>query len=251
MGQLDGKIAVVTGTTSGSGRAIARRFASEGAYVGCIARTKDALDAACNEIGERAIALACDIGDPDQVRSAFAVIADRFGHLDILVNNTGVGRPSKVEDLSDEDIMFHVRGNYLGPVYTCRAAVPLMHAAGGGDIVNTSTESTLAPAPLLSLYTSTKAGIEMFSRVIGAELRHKNIRVTEFVQGVTGESSFANTWDPTKAVEMNEVWTQGGYYGPFVGASGPQDPDVIADVTLFVVTRPRGQMLDRIHVRAR
>ncbi|MGE0881792.1 MAG: SDR family oxidoreductase [Acidimicrobiia bacterium] len=250
MGQLDGKVAIVTGATSGSGRAIARRFVKEGATVGLVARTKSALDETCADIGEGAVALQCDIGDPDQVRAAFKIIEDRCGKLDVLVNNTGVGRPSPVEELTDDDIMFHVRGNYLGPVYTARSAIPLMLKAGGGDIVNTSSESTLYPMPYLSLYTSTKAAVEKFSQVMGIELRHKNIRVTEFVQGVTAESSFGNTWDPKFAAKAYEEWMSGGYMAACNGAAGPQDPNNVADVTLFVVTRPRTQMLDRIHVRA-
>ncbi len=166
------------------------------------------------------------------------------------MNNTGVGRPAPVEELTDDDILFHVRGNYLGPVFTSRSAIPLMRKAGGGDIVNTSSESTLYPMPYLSLYTSTKAGVEKFSQVMGIELRHSNIRVTEYVQGVTGDSSFGNTWDPGFAAKAYEEWMSGGYMNSCNGASGPQDPSHIAEVTLFVVTRPRTQMLDRIHVRA-
>src|SRR5207248_25756 len=76
-----------------------------------------------------------------------------------------------------------VSTNFLGPVYTCRAAIPLLRAAGGGDIVNTSSESTLDPFPMLSMYVATKAALEMFDRILAEELRDDDIRVTTVVQG--------------------------------------------------------------------
>ena len=76
------------------------------------------------------------------------------------MNNTAVYRPCRVELLSDLDIEQQVATNFLGPVHTCRAAIPLLRAAGGGDIVNTSSESTLHPFPMLSMYVATKAALE-------------------------------------------------------------------------------------------
>ena len=122
MGLLDGKIAAVTGATSGSGRAIARRFVDEGATVVMLARGEARLEEMSALLGYRAVAQATDIGDPDSVRAAFGVIAERFGKLDVLVNNAAVYRPCPVEHLSDDDIMTQVRTNFLGPVYTSRAA---------------------------------------------------------------------------------------------------------------------------------
>ncbi len=110
-GTLAGKIAVVTGSTSGSGRAVARRFAAEGADVVLLARGKERLIAEAQMI-EGAVPIVTDVGDPDSVRKAFAEIEERFGKLDILVNNAGVYRPCRVEELSDFDIDRQVRTNY-------------------------------------------------------------------------------------------------------------------------------------------
>ena len=111
------------------------------------------------------------------MRAAFAEIEERFGKLDILINNAAVYRPCMVELLSDSDIMQQVSTNFLGPVYTSRAAIALLRAAGGGDIVNMSSESTLDPFPMLSMYVATKAALEMFDRILAEELRDEDIRV--------------------------------------------------------------------------
>jgi NAD(P)-dependent dehydrogenase (short-subunit alcohol dehydrogenase family) len=252
---LHGKVATITGATSGSGRAIARRFAAEGAQVVLLARGKERLVVDAEQLGANAIGIATDVGDVDSVRQAFAEIEQRFGKLDILVNNAGVHRPCLVEELSDFDIERQVRTNYLGPVYTCRAAIPLLRAAGGGDIINTSSESTLIPFPMLSIYVSSKAALEAFSRTMMTEVNDDDIRITVVIQGIAHEGDGSTDWarDPERAAKAFELWTERGYIArvdrleDLIG----QTTDEVADVHLFVVTRPRGQRLDTIHVRSR
>jgi NAD(P)-dependent dehydrogenase (short-subunit alcohol dehydrogenase family) len=252
-GALAGKIAVVTGSTSGSGRAVARRFAAEGALVVLLARGKERLTAEAALI-EGAVPIVTDVGDPDSVRKAFAEVQERFGKLDILVNNAGIYRPCSVEELSDFDIERQVRTNYLGTVYTCRAAIPLMRAAGQGDIVNTSSESTLDPFPMLSMYVSSKAALEAFSRTLMTEVQQEDIRVTVVVQGVAldGDGSTDWSWEPENAMAAGQLWTERGYIARTLGREGStgQSVDDVADVHLYVVTRPRGQKLDTVHVRS-
>ena len=253
-GALAGKVAVVSGSTSGSGRAIARRFVAEGATVVLLARGKERLLAEAEVHGDGAIPIVTDVGDSDSVRNAFSEIDERFGKLDILVNNAAVYRPCLAEDLSDFDIERQVRTNYLGPVHTCRAAIPLLRAAGGGDIVNTSSESTLDPFPMLSMYVSSKAALEAFSRTLMTELQQDDIRVTVVVQGVAtdGDGSTDWSWGPEQAAAAYQLWTERGYLARVLGREGSagQSVDDIADVHLYVITRPRGQKLDTIHVRS-
>ena len=158
MGALDGKIAVITGASSGSGLGIARRFVEEGATVLLLARGGERLEQTAKDLGSAAVPFVTDVGDPGSVGRTFAEVGERFGRIDILVNNAAVYRPCRVELLSDLDIQQQIATNLAGPVYTCRAAIPLLRAAGGGDIVNTSSESTLHPFPMLSMYVATKAG---------------------------------------------------------------------------------------------
>src|SRR5690606_4525195 len=116
---------------------IAKRFVDEGASVVMLARGRQRLEEVAAEYGDAALPVVTDVGDPDSVGAAFKDVDRRFGKLAILVNNAAVYRPCAVERLSDQDIIRQVSTNFLGPVYTSRAAIPLMRAAGGGDIVNT------------------------------------------------------------------------------------------------------------------
>jgi NAD(P)-dependent dehydrogenase (short-subunit alcohol dehydrogenase family) len=253
-GRLAGKVAVVTGATSGSGRAVARRFVAEGADVVFLARGKERLVEETDALGPRAIPIATDVGDVDSVRAAFAEITERFGKVDVLVNNAAVYRPSFVEHVSDDDIVRQVNTNFLGPVFTCRAAIPLLRAAGGGDILNTSSESTLDPFPMLSMYVASKAALEAFSRTLMTEVQDDDIRVTVVVQGTAfdGDGSTDWAWDPDNAETALALWTERGYMAKVQGRTGSagQSVDDVADVHVYVVTRPRGQKLDTVHVRS-
>jgi NAD(P)-dependent dehydrogenase (short-subunit alcohol dehydrogenase family) len=245
---------VVTGATSGSGRAVARRFVAEGAEVVLLARGEERLVQEADALGARATPIATDVGDAGSVQAAFGMIEQRFGKVDVLVNNAAVYRPSLVEGLSDFDIACQVNTNFLGPVYTCRAAIPLMRAAGGGDMVNTSSESTLDPFPMLSMYVASKAALEAFSRTLMTEVQGDDIRVTIVVQGTAGdgEGSTDWSWDPENAEAAFALWTERGYLAKVQGRPGSAGQSVtdVADVHLYIVTRPRGQKLDTVHVRS-
>ena len=252
---LSGKVVVVTGATSGSGRGVARRMIAEGANVVLLARGKERLEAEAAELGEKAVPIVTDVSDPESVAAAFAQIAQRFGKVDVLINNAAVYRPCPVEELSDADILSHVSTNFLGPIYTARAAIPLMRAAGAGDIINTSSESTLDPWPFFSMYVGSKAALEAFTKVLHAEMAAEDIRVTLLIQGTAsdGEGSTDWSWDPDNAAKAFETWGARGYLAKAMGRDPElpsQSVDDIADVHVYIVTRPRGQQLDTIHVRS-
>ena len=252
-GALAGKVAVVTGATSGSGRAIARRFVSEGAHVYLLARGSDRLKEVEQLLGESAVGIATDVGDPDSVRAAFAEIAKRHSKLDILVNNAAIYRPVPFEALSDEEIGVQFRTNLLGPIYTCREAIPLLRAAGGGEIVNTSSEATIESFAMLSMYAVTKAGLEALGQALRTEYEKEEIRVTTLIQGVAageGGGSSGWEWDPDHSAVAFQRWTEDGILGRISGKHGAQDVDHVAEVHLFVVTRPPGQKLDVLRVRS-
>jgi NAD(P)-dependent dehydrogenase (short-subunit alcohol dehydrogenase family) len=251
-GSLAGKVAAATGATSGSGRAIARRFVAEGASVYLLARGAERLQELQQILGPTAVGIATDIGDPDSVRAAFAEIAKRHNKLDILINNAAIYRPVPFEALSDEEIAVHFRTNLLGPIYTSREAIPLMRAAGGGEIINTSSEATIESFAMLSMYAVTKAGLEALGQALRTEYEKEEIRVTTLVQGVAageGGGSSGWEWDPAHAVVASERWQEDGILQRISGKHGAQDVDDVAEVHLFVVTRPRGQKLDVVRVR--
>ena len=253
MGVLDGKVAVVTGASSGSGLGIARRFVEEGATALLLARGGERLELTAKELGSGATPFVTDVGDPESVGRTFAEIGDRFGKIDILVNNAAVYRPCRVELLSDLDIRQQIATNLAGPVYTCRAAIPLLRAAGGGDIVNTSSESTLHPFPMLSMYVATKAALEAFALVLAQEVRDDEIRVTTVIQGGTNGTGGGSTdweWDPEHGAAAMSLWTETGLIAEAYGHNGGQDAESVGDVHVFVVTRPRNQKMDTVYCRS-
>ena len=252
-GSLEGKIAVVTGASSGSGLGIARRFVEEGATVVMLARGGERLEQTAKDLGSTAVPVVADVGDPGSVGQAFSDIGDRFGRVDILVNNAAVYRPCRVELLSDLDIEQQMRTNFAGPVYTCRAAIPLLRAAGGGDIVNTSSESTLHPFPMLSMYVATKAALEAFAVVLAQEVRDDDIRVTTVIQGGANGGGGGSTdweWDPEHGAAAIDLWTKTGLISQAYGRNGGQEVAAVGDVHVFVVTRPRTQKMDTVYCRS-
>ena len=171
-----GKVIVITGASSGLGRALARRFGADGESVVLLGRTLSKLEAVADEIGERALPISCDIGDPDAVRSAFAAIAERHAQIDVLINNAATIDYSLLGEASDEHIYQVVNTNLLGNLFCGRAAINAM--GYGGHIINISSESMEEYYPHHTVYQSTKGGIETLSKHLGIELRPKGIRVT-------------------------------------------------------------------------
>jgi NAD(P)-dependent dehydrogenase (short-subunit alcohol dehydrogenase family) len=252
-GRLAGKVAAITGATSGSGLAVAKLFAAEGASVVLLARGEVRLKALQETLGPNVTGVPADVSDPDSVRAAFGLIAERFGQLDILVNNAGIQRPCAIESLGDEEIRAQVGTNLLGPIYTSRAAIPLLRAAGGGEIINTSSEATIEVFPFQSMYSVTKAGLESLGRSLNFEYEKEDIRTTTIIQGVAlGEGGGALDWDhnPELTPVMWPRLQAEGTIQRVMGKHGGQHVDHVAEVHLFIVTRPRGQKLDVIRVRS-
>lgn len=253
MAKLEGKIALITGASSGSGIGISKRFIAEGATVILTARGADRLTELAAELGEQAVPLAMDVSDPASVKQAFEHIDQQFSKLDILINNAAVYRPTAVEELIDRDLQAQLNTNFLGPVYTCRAAIPLLRAAGGGDIINTSSESTSHPFPLLSMYVASKAALEMFSRVLSMEVRKEGIRVTNLIQGTTSGAGTGSTgwgWTDQEKEKAFKLWGEMGLLGEAFGSGPGQSVEDVGEVHLFIVTRPKGQQMDTVWSRS-
>jgi len=243
-----GKVAVVVGGSSGIGKAVAGLLADRGCDVFCLARNGQRLDHAVAELGNRVQGLACDASDPADVRRAFATVAAEFGRLDILLNVAGTASPTLIEDATDDDISRHLATNLLAPIYTTRAAIPLLKASGAGDIVNVSSEVTIDLFPLLTLYGTSKAGLEMFSRAMTKELRPHNIRVTLFICGQT-DTAFGRDWSGDQVAAAVAAWSEDGAH---LRVSGPNQMEAaaVAEAMVFAVSRPRSQMIDIMQVRS-
>jgi NAD(P)-dependent dehydrogenase (short-subunit alcohol dehydrogenase family) len=171
MGKLAGRVALVTGGAKGIGRAVAQRFASEGASVAIAGRDMAAARRTVEEIGGAACAISLDATSPDQWQGAIAEIDARFGKLNLLVNSAGLTEASTLEHASDENWRRHMDINLDGPFYGCRAALPLMQRSGEpGGIINISSLFALRPMPGFAAYCASKAALTMMSQVLALEL---------------------------------------------------------------------------------
>jgi meso-butanediol dehydrogenase/(S,S)-butanediol dehydrogenase/diacetyl reductase len=171
------KVIVITGAGIGLGRALARRFASEGDSVVLLGRTFSKVQAAAAEIGERALAIACDISSPPSVREAFSEVAKHHPHIDVLINNAAVFEPSLIAEASDEHIMSTITTNLGGAILCARSAIPMM--GRGAHIINVSSESVeTLHMPHLLVYQCSKAGLERFTLGLQHELEPSGIRVS-------------------------------------------------------------------------
>jgi 3-hydroxybutyrate dehydrogenase len=171
---LKGKTAVVTGSTSGIGLAIARRLASLGADIALNAHTdtdedRQAAEAIAREHGVKAVHLKADMSKPDEARELVAKAHERFGRLDILVNNAGIQHVANVEDFPTARWDAIIAINLSSAFHTSAAALPLMQAAGSGRIVNIASAHGLRASPQKSAYVAAKHGVVGLTKVIALE----------------------------------------------------------------------------------
>jgi NAD(P)-dependent dehydrogenase (short-subunit alcohol dehydrogenase family) len=202
------KVIVITGAGVGLGRALARRFGSEGETVILLGRTASKVEAAAAEIGERAMAIGCDVGDPDQVRAAFAKIAERHQKIDVLINNAAIFEPALIAEASDEHILKTINTNLLGSIFCARSAIGLM--GRGGHIINVSSESIDVPFAHLITYQASKAGVERFSLSLHQELEASGIRVTIVRAGQMYEEGKSWDVDPQAAMRFAQANAERG-----------------------------------------
>jgi clavulanate-9-aldehyde reducatase len=180
-GALDGRVAAITGASSGIGEATALELARAGAAVAVGARRKDRLDGLVERIeadGGRALALEVDVADEGQARSFVETAHGELGGLAILVNNAGVMLLGPVEGADLEHWRRMIDVNVLGLLYCTHAALPLMREGGRGDIVNLSSVAGRRADAGAAVYNLTKFGVAGFSEALRQEALHASIRVT-------------------------------------------------------------------------
>jgi NAD(P)-dependent dehydrogenase (short-subunit alcohol dehydrogenase family) len=187
VGRLDGKVAIVTGASTGIGRAVALRFVAEGARVLAVARRIVGLDEPVRDSAGALEAYSCDVGDPAQVAAMAAHCQARFGRLDVLCNNAGIGGKSQTRihelDVADWDAVMqtNVRGAFL----VLKHCIPLMLASGGGAIANMASIGSFRATPGSSAYITSKGAMLLLTRTAALEYVNDNIRVNAVCPGVT------------------------------------------------------------------
>jgi NAD(P)-dependent dehydrogenase (short-subunit alcohol dehydrogenase family) len=178
MGKLDGKIALVTGASSGIGYGIARGLAAEGATLILTARTTEKLRQNAEELskaGTTVLAIPSDVSDEAQVREVFRQTLERFGRLDLLVNNAGIFDGGPVDELSVEAWDRVMATNLRGPFLCTREAMRIMKAQGGGRIINIGSISAQRVRPNSAAYSTSKHGLWGLTQVTALEGREFDI----------------------------------------------------------------------------
>ncbi len=240
------KVIVITGAGVGLGRALARRFAADGETVVLLGRTLSKVQAVADEIGERAMAVGCDVGSPDSVRAAFAEIAKRHPRIDVLINNAALYEPFLIAEASDEQILGIINTNVAGPILCARSAIPMM--GRGGHIINVSSESTEMTFPYLVLYQATKAGLERFSQGLNHELDGSGIKVTTVRAGQMIEEGKAPSWDPQVAMRFFQACAGAGIN---LRESPKSHYNSVTDVFRAVLDMPQDLQMPVVTVHAR
>jgi short-subunit dehydrogenase len=161
----------------GIGEAIARVFAAEGARLVLSARSLDRLESLASQLPAESLVVRCDMSHPEEVRSLIGKTVERFGRLDILVNNAAIGMYASVADMKPEQFEHLVRTNWLGPVHAIQAAVPHMRKQGGGQIINISSVAGKVALPWMGAYCSSKFALNALSNSLRMELAADKIRV--------------------------------------------------------------------------
>jgi 3-oxoacyl-[acyl-carrier protein] reductase len=227
MGNLEGKVALVTGASRGIGAAVARSLVAEGVKLGLASRSGDDLGIA------DAVAGPADVRDLAAMERIVSDTVGRFGKLDILVVNAGVGGYGPFLDLPLEDLEEMIDVNVKGALYAIRAALPHLIESGEADVVTVASEAGRRGLPYEAVYCSSKFAQIGLTRALDHELREKGVRCTNVAPGGVA-TDFAMGHGRTP--DMPEL----------KGMMTAQD---VADAVLFVLTRPRNHRILEVAFR--
>jgi 3-oxoacyl-[acyl-carrier protein] reductase len=204
----------VTGASRGAGAAIARAFSAGGAKVGLLSRSGDDLGL------PDALGVKCDVADRAQVFSAVDEVVKRFGSLDLVVANAGVGMYGPLLGLAPEHVEAMIDINLKGTIYTAAATLSHLIAAGGGDFVSVASVAGLRGLPGESVYNASKFGQVGFTRSLDHELREHGVRATNVAPGGIATDFAMGTGRTEDSTE------------------GMMTPEEVADTVVYCVTRP-------------
>lgn len=189
---LDGKVVIVTGASSGIGKATAKLFADNGAKIALVARSKDKLESLAKTL-PNALVVPTDMTQADQIKAMVQKVHDHFGKIDILINNAGQGYDASVENTNIDTFHKLFDLDVIGPLITMQHVIPIMRKQKGGTIVNISSGTALMYLPNMSAYSSLKRALVGISLTARAELQKDNIVVSVVYPYITDTDFEKNT----------------------------------------------------------
>ena len=240
MASLDGKVAAITGASSGIGEATAIALSEAGAKVSLGARRKDRLDSLVERIGDNALAIETDIGDEEQARAFVQRTKDELGGLDILINNAGVMLLGPLLAQEGDDWRTMANVNILGLIYCSHAALAIMAEQQSGHIVNISSVAGRVARAGSAVYNFTKWGVTGFSEALRQEAAYVNVRVTCVEPGFVDTELQGHNTNPM-VVEATKKFRD--EIGKVLEAED------IADAILYAVSRPEHMAINEVLVR--
>jgi 3alpha(or 20beta)-hydroxysteroid dehydrogenase len=227
MGRLDGKVAIVTGAARGMGEATARAFLREGAHVVLVDKRDDLGEALAAELGAGVAYVSADVTDEVAWTAVVALATERFGGVDVLVNNAGIIRVVPLLETDPELFRKVIDVNLVSAFLGIRAVVPSMEARGGGSIVNVSSPQGIEGRANMAAYTASKFGVRGLTRTAAIELGPLGIRVNCVVPGPVRTAMTARKgWE-----DADYDRAYGGYPLERMGR-----PEEVAAVSLFLAS---------------
>jgi NADP-dependent 3-hydroxy acid dehydrogenase YdfG len=226
---LDGKVAWVTGASRGLGRAICMALSAAGVRVAAISRNADELRRLADEAPGEVLWAAIDVREAEALAGFAQQVMARWGRLDIVVSNAGIGRYGDFLDQSIAELGLVVDVNLKGPIFVAHAALPHLLAGGGGHLVHIGSDLARRPLAKMAPYVATKHGLLGFSASLLREFKGRGLKVTTINPGII-DTAFGGG----EAGTRDESWSL--------------RPEALADVVLHVLTQPGSVVLDEVTV---
>jgi NAD(P)-dependent dehydrogenase (short-subunit alcohol dehydrogenase family) len=227
------KVWFITGTSRGFGRVWAQAALARGDRVAATARDVKTLAPLVERYGDLVMPLTLDVDDKAAAAAAIALAHERFGRLDVVINNAGYGLFGTIEEVSESEARAQIETNLFGALWVTQAALPLMRAQGSGHIIQVSSIGGVNAFPTVGLYHASKWGLEGFSQSLAAEVAGFGIKVT-----IVEPGGFATDWSgpsAKRAAPMDVYDGARAAIAAFRSSSRPGDPDATGPAILKVV----------------
>lgn len=241
MSNITGKVALVTGASSGIGRAVAQGLAAAGAKVAVVARRQDRLDRVVQTIesgGGTALSAPADVTDPEAAAGVVDRALAHFGRVDILVNAAGMSQTGSVETADLDQYRQVMELNLMSAVYTCRAVSGPMKGQGSGDVINISSMASTMAVGGMSAYATSKRALNAMTDGLRQDLSPSGVRVCLLIPGGT-KTEFAESITSEQSREAMRA---------YLSRDGMMEASDIADAVVFIVGLPRRVNIPHIRI---